>query len=390
MRINASRKLLAAATAAGLIATAGAVGAAGASGGPSSTHPRVAEHKLSAPSTFGVEIQAVYDAAGDPSLVANFTPDGGLAKPRWSICSPPDLNVCTPASRAGQPSAPAGHASQFLDAGPTAAGTVFQATASYRGQTYVARTAPWLGTVRATVAPQLGGHPRYGTPVTPHGASWTGGWQTDPTFKPRDGADSGGHGPNFDFLSVEACRTRAARHCVNLSAPAGYGFSKRPPVVGAWFTGWYLFAIDQRLAHDTAFALPGYSSPAAIPPVKLGATAVHSAPLGPVIGPVAPKVSILRDAVLRGRRVLVARVRCSVRCRVWLQVDDNHTSSDARVALTGSRLLGIPADNYVTARSTSRSLSAPAHSCTARLGFSSSPGERAGQKPLGSRFEAET
>jgi hypothetical protein len=120
------------------------------------------------------------------------------------------------------------------------------------------------------------------------------------------------------------------------------GFSKRPPVVGAWFTGWYLFAIDQRLAHDTAFGEPGYSSPAAVPPVKLGATAAHSAPLGPVIGPPAPRVLILRDAILRGGRVLVARLRCSVRCRAVLQVDDNHTSSDAYVTFTGSRLLGIP------------------------------------------------
>ena len=67
-------------------------------------------------------------------------------------------------------------------------------------------------------------------------------------------------GPNFDFRSVEACRTPDARHCVNLSGPED-GFSKRPPVVGAWFSGWYLFAIDQRFAHDTAFALRAYSSP---------------------------------------------------------------------------------------------------------------------------------
>jgi hypothetical protein len=129
---------------------------------------------------------------------------------------------------------------------------------------------------------------------------------------------------------------------VNLSAPAGEGFSKRAPVVGAWFTGWYLFAIDQRFANDTAFALPGYVSPAAVPPVKLGATAARSAALGPVIGPPAPKVMILRDAILRHGQVLVARVRCSVRCRVWLQVDDNHAGSSAHVKLIGSHLVGIP------------------------------------------------
>ncbi len=120
-----------------------------------------------------------------------------------------------------------------------------------------------------------------------------------------------------------------------------YGFSKRPPVVGAWFTGWYLFAFDQRLAHDTAFAQPGYRTPAVVPAVKAGATVARSAPVGPVIGPRAPRVSILHDAILRDGRVLVARVRCSVRCHVWLQVDDNHTGGEARVPLTGSRFVGI-------------------------------------------------
>jgi len=113
-------------------------------------------------------------------------------------------------------------------------------------------------------------------------------------------------------------------------------------VVGAWFTGWYLFAFDQRFAHDTAFGLPGYGSPAAVPAINASATVARSVPLGPVIGPHAPKVWVLHDAILRDGRVLVARVRCSVRCHVWLQVDDNHTSSEARVTLTGSDLVGIP------------------------------------------------
>jgi len=89
-------------------------------------------------------------------------------------------------------------------------------------------------------------------------------------------------------------------------------------------------------------AVPGYTTPAAVPAVKASATVAHSAPLGPVIGPRAPKVSILHDAILRDGRVLVARVRCSVRCHVWLQADDNHTGSDARETLTGSGLVGIP------------------------------------------------
>lgn len=332
MKINASRKLLAAVTAIGLISAA--VGAAEASGGPDLTRSRVAPRGRGAraPVSYGVAIQAVYDEHGNPSLVANFSPDGALAKPRWSICAPPNTNVCTPAKST----------SQFLTPGPTPAGTVFEATASYNGNTYVARSAVWLGAVQAVTPPTLDGVPRSGTRVAPHGASWTGGWQTDPTFKASDGLGSGGRGPDFDYLSVEACRTTDPNNCVNLSAPAASGFSKRPPVVGNWFTGWYLFAIDQRFAYDTAFAVPGYITPAAVPPVKLGATAAHSAPLGPVVGPPAPKVTILRDAIVRRGRVLVARLRCSVRCRAWLQVDARRAGSAAHVALIGSALVGVP------------------------------------------------
>lgn len=254
MTIKAKRKLFAALTAIGLISAASAVAAAGASDGPSSTRPRdrvPTADRASAPITYGVNVQAVYDKAGNPDLTGNFSPDGGVAKPIWSICPPPDVSVCTPANSK----------SQFLEAGPTPAGTVFQATATYNGNTYLARSALWQGTVRATTRPRLEGSARYGAPVKPHGASWAGGW-----------------GSEFDLVSVEACRTRDARRCVNLSAPEGYGFSNRPPVVGAWFTGWYLFAFDQRLPHDILFAEPGYGSAAAVPPVKAGQTVARSAP----------------------------------------------------------------------------------------------------------------
>jgi hypothetical protein len=257
----------------------------------------------------------VYDKAGNPNLIANFSPNGGLAKPSWSVCPPPDVNVCTPASVK----------SQFLEPGRTSAGTVFQATATYKGHTYVARSKPWQGTVRATTAPRLEGVARYGAAVRPRGASWVGGWGSD-----------------FDFLSVQACRTRDGRRCVNLSAPRGYGFSRRPPVIGSWFTGWYLFAFDQRFAHDTAFAEPGYGAAAAVPPVTAGQTAASSAPLGPVIGPAPPEVTILHRAIVQAGRVLPVRIRCSVRCRIFLEVFDKRTGAQANVTLIGSALIGVP------------------------------------------------
>jgi hypothetical protein len=222
---------------------------------------------------YGVDIQAIYSRAGNPSLVANFYPDGALAKPRWSICMPPDINVCSPARSAGQ----------FLQPGPMPAGTVFEAAAAYSGHLYIARTARWKGSVRAVVAPRLHGRPRSGDAVTPRGAVWTGGWASVRNYKPKDALDSGGRGRNFDFLSVEACRTRTGRHCVNLSRPKGDGFSRRPVTVRRRFVGWYLFAFDQRLAADTIFSSPAYGLPAAVPPLRTGPTVARSAPLGPVL-----------------------------------------------------------------------------------------------------------
>ena len=62
-------------------------------------------------------------------------------------------------------------------------------------------------------------------------------------------------------------------------------------------------------------------------------------PRRPLVDP--NHVSILREAILSGGRVLVARVRCSVRCGVSLEVDDNHTGSGAHVTLTGSVDVGV-------------------------------------------------
>jgi hypothetical protein len=318
MTIRATRRLAATVTAAGVIVAAGAVAATGT---PRGSNTALAPHRaapvhqrVSAPISYRVDIQTVFDKAGNPNLVANFAPDGGLAKPIWSTCPPPDVNLCTPASK-----------SQFLEPGPTPAGTVFQASATYQGHTYIARTAPWHGAVYATSPPQVNGSPRYHAAVTPTRATWTGGW-----------------GGEFDLLSVEACRTRAATHCVNLSAPKGYGFSTRPVVIAAWSTGWYLFAFDQRLAKDTAFAEPGYSDAAAIPPVHAGPTIARSALAGPITGPAPPKIRILHTATLTARRVLLARINCSVPCHVFLQVNDNRTASDARVTVEGAALVGVP------------------------------------------------
>src|SRR5579875_1982341 len=207
---------------------------------------------------YGVAIQAVYDRHGNPSLVANFTPNGGLAKPHWSVCAPADPRVCKPV----------GGGAQGLTPGPTQAGTVFRASATYKGTTYTSISAQWDGQVHAVHRPSLRGTPRVGSRVTPVGAIWRGGWRVDPTYHPQDGAQSGGRAAAFDQLSVEACRSRSGAHCLNLSPQARPGGATIAVRIGARFRGWYLFAFDQRLSGDTAFAAPGYATPEDIPALK--------------------------------------------------------------------------------------------------------------------------
>ena len=225
------------------------------------------------PAHYGVGIQAVYDQSGDPLLVANFLPNGGLAKPRWSICAPPDASVCKPA-----PSA-----SQELIPGATKPGTVFKATATYRGTTYAATSAVWQGQVRAVRPPRLSSEARVGARVRAIAARWRGGWRVEPGYHSRRGAQSGGRAHAIDQLRVEACRTRGGAHCLNVSPVTWAGSSKGGAVrVGARFKGWYLFAFDQRFSGDQAFATSGYGSPEDSPTLTVGATVARSRPYGPV------------------------------------------------------------------------------------------------------------
>ncbi len=218
---------------------------------------------------FHIEIQATHGSRGDPSLVANFSPDGSLATARWAICMPPNVSVCTPAKSA----------SQFLQPGASAPGTIFQARAIYQGLTYTARTATRTGRLHATRPPPLEGSAQAGGRVTPQNATWRGGWLADPSYAPNAGIDSGGIAPDFDSLSVEACRTQSGRHCVNLT-PQGrrWDFAQQHVRVGRRFIGRYLFAFDEHFGTDTAFAEPGYGSPFDIPPLKMSATVVRSTP----------------------------------------------------------------------------------------------------------------
>jgi hypothetical protein len=120
--------------------------------------------------------------------------------------------------------------------------------------------------------------------------------------------------------------------------------------VGGWFTGWYLFAVDARSPLDELCAGVAYGFASAIPPWKPGPTVVRSAALGPLAGPPAPQVSILHRASVHKGRVIVASIRCSTRCSVWLNASDNTTDSFAHLQLIGRKKIGVPRDGLHTGR----------------------------------------
>jgi hypothetical protein len=281
----------------------------------------VGHHARRSAARYSVSISSGYDPGGNPSLVANFSPDGSLAKPRWWICPAGNPRGCVWTGGHGQ----------FLTPGRTAAGTVFEARVSYRGVSYVTRTAVWQGSVHAVARARLEGAARYGAEVVARRASWAGGWRA-------------GHGFNTDSLNVEACRTRAAEDCVNLTAQGqAQPFSDRPAVVGAWWTGSYLFAFDQRGTTDGLYAAVGYLFPADIPPETPGATVVGSRPVGPVIGPPRPHVKILRHTREQSGHIPVAELNCATRCRVSTSVLSRTTwGSGRRTSVLGHGSVEVP------------------------------------------------
>ena len=123
-----------------------------------------------------------------------------------------------------------------------------------------------------------------GAEVHPIAGRWSGGWSGATVHQLRGGSLLAG-GPDLDQLSIEACRTRTGKNCVNLS-PQRHSclYSPGPVRVPKRVAGWYLFAFDQHTAPGGLCAEPGFSSPEAEPIVRLGPLATRSQPLGPVRG----------------------------------------------------------------------------------------------------------
>lgn len=263
---------------------------------------------------YGVDIQAVFDRRGDPVLVANFAPDGSLAEPSFSVC-PPDGGGCTPAESTDRE----------LQPGSEPAGSVFEASATFKGHVY-SSSVTWRGTVTALGPPELAGAATVGARVIPVAGRWAGGW-----------------GGESDQLGVEACRTANGTQCRQLGGgELGCPDQSSRPRIGNWYTGWYLFAIDARMPADGICAGTGYSTNADLPLWKLSATVQRSAASARVVGPPAPKVAILSRARIRGHRVLVARVTCVARCAVSVTaMGADGSFASGRQSVLGSAAIGV-------------------------------------------------
>lgn len=225
-----------------------------------------------------VQIQLVLTANGDPALGDNVEGRAGSPKMGWLACRP-KADRCTPITRGVTRPGPI---SQYLVPGRTPSGWSFEAVAHRNGRTYRARSSIWLGRVRPVTAARISGMAVVGAQIHPIAGSWSGGWSGATVHQLRGGSLLAG-GPDPDQLSIEACRNRTGRNCVNLS-PQKHSclYSPGPVRVPKRVTGWYLFAFDQRTAPGGLCAEPGFSSPEAEPTVRLGPLATRSQPLGRV------------------------------------------------------------------------------------------------------------
>lgn len=273
--------------------------------------------------------QETFDRDGLPSLVANPTPNGAQGRiVGWRICTP--TGGCRPV-----PGAEADM--RVLRPGDLPAGTLFEVDAVARdGQRTTDRSGVWLGRPTAVAAPAVADLPRVGELVRPVAGSWTGGW-----------------GEESDWLGLEACRDPSGQRCETLSSQR-LGPASCPgaaAVVGRRHAGWWIRAVDQRFAKDTAFTAIGYASPRAIPLPAASQTTARSGLVGPVLAQRrdfaecrAPHIRFRGRAGRRAGRLVLADVDCASTCDVALQVRvrDRRRALRVRTEPSAGGEVGIP------------------------------------------------
>ena len=247
----------------------------------------------------GVEVsQNVFDADGWPELIANYSPDGSKATPQWRVCTP----LCGAVIKSDQQLSP----------GPTAPGTSWQASATYRGKTTVAQSKTWLGQVTNVTPPAVSGLPSIGSTMVATPGTWGGGW-----------------GDDFSELNLRACRTLQAVDCrIMVGSSPEPDTTSGPVKVTTSYGGWYVGPIDMRLPADVAIAGVGIVREGnAVSGIRAPSPAQTIA-AGPLVGPIpaatpaqlraaAVRVQLRRTAKRSGKRLLLGSVTCPEGCTAY-------------------------------------------------------------------------
>jgi hypothetical protein len=288
--------------------------------------------------------QHVFTNAGLPQLIANYSPDGGLATPSWKICAPD----CGPVVATGNAFTP----------GDQPAGTSFEASTTLAGTTTTAHSRTWLGRVANTAPPTFTGSPVVGSMLTPAAGTWSGGWGND-----------------YSWLGMRACRAADGQDCHAMNAAAFGQPPSKPLTVDSAYVGWYVGAVETRLAAETAIAGVGYSDPTPghvypLTSPALAQTVAVSALVGPVTTPsgddtagsdsttVTPEFTsrlVLRKrALLTSGTLRLGTIRCSSRCVAHVTVKAGGTSIKRRLVVKDAKVITVKRNQLPLAATTAR------------------------------------
>jgi hypothetical protein len=245
------------------------------------------------------------DGTGGLDATVSGAPIGQAPSVNWEACPP--AAACTPI-------APRQGSSPSVLTGTGTPGTVFVVTASNGSQTAKATSLPWLGLVRAVTAPAIQGNLHVGGLVTPVPGVWSGGWGNDTSL-----------------LQLQICRTATGAGCVVIAD--SYYWSKCPgtgAVLTYDFVGQYVRIVEKRIGRSTPFPAFGVGSPGGLHPIEPGPTGAAA-----VAGPIAaapwkpestcglppPRVTLLKRAKLRGKRLEIGQVGCLQQCQVGVKFE---------------------------------------------------------------------
>lgn len=230
--------------------------------------------------------QEVFASDGNPILVANGSPVGGLPI-AWQRCFP-DALTCTPL-----PGTDA-----LLQPGSAEPGTVFKASLAGIPDSETLTSRVWAGKVTSVTPPTISGTPEVGAVVTGLPGLWSGGWGSDK-----------------DSVTVMACKTATAASCDVVTGAWQVGDQSENRPISPSHKGWLLYAVNTRLSGDEIFPAILQGKTRRNPLLENKATQAISAALGPIHANKDYAVSIFKRAIITRKSVVLGRTRCGSDCK---------------------------------------------------------------------------